>query len=82
MNKKLYRSHTDKKVCGVCGGLAQYFDMDPTVMRLVVVAVILFTRIGLLAYFVAALIIPKEPNADIVGEFREQAPEEPGQGQP
>ena len=60
MEKKLYRSRTDKKLCGVCGGLGKYFDIDPTIVRLGVVLLSLF-GCGLLAYIIAALVIPEEP---------------------
>ena len=43
MEKKLYRSRTDKKICGVCGGMGKYFGIDPTIVRLAVVA---FTLLG------------------------------------
>ena len=61
MEKKLYRSRTDKKICGVCGGLAKYFGMDSTIARLIGALVVLFTGVGLLGYIVAALVIPEEP---------------------
>ena len=61
MQKKLYRSKKDRKLVGVCGGLAEYFDIDPTIVRLVVVLVALFS-IGVLAYLVAALVIPEAPD--------------------
>ena len=61
MEKKLYRSKTDKKLAGVCGGLAVYLDMDVTIVRLICALLCLFTGVGLLAYIVAALIIPQEP---------------------
>ena len=60
MEKKLYRSRTDKKLCGVCGGLGKYFDIDPTLVRLAVVLLSLF-GCGVIAYIVAALVIPEEP---------------------
>lgn len=60
MEKKLYRSDTDKIICGVCGGLGEYFNMDPTVIRLVW-AITACSGTGLLAYFIAAVIIPKKP---------------------
>ena len=62
MEKKLYRSNTDKKLCGVCGGLAEYLGVDPTVVRLLWVLAALFVGCGVLAYIVAALIIPEKPN--------------------
>ena len=62
MEKKLYRSRTDKKVCGVCGGLAEYLEMDATIVRLVAALSILFVGCGLLAYIVAAIVMPVKPE--------------------
>ena len=62
MEKKLYRSRTDQKICGVCAGLANYFGIDPTIVRLAAVALVLFAGGGLLAYIIAALVIPEEPE--------------------
>ena len=59
MNKKLYRSMTDKKVAGVCGGLAAYLNMDATIIRLIW-ALLALSGTGLIAYLVAALLIPAE----------------------
>jgi len=61
MEKKLYKSNTDKKVCGVCGGVAEYLNIDSTVVRLVLVLLSVFGGSGLLAYIVAALIMPEKP---------------------
>jgi phage shock protein C len=60
--KKLYLSKTDKKLCGVCAGIAEYFELDPTIIRLLWV-VLTFCSFGtaLIAYFICALIIPKQP---------------------
>lgn len=60
--KKLYRSN-DKKISGVCGGIAEYFDLDPTIMRLLWVVLTLCTVAfpGILAYIICALIIPPKP---------------------
>lgn len=60
MEKKLYKSNTDKKICGVCGGLAEYLNVDSTIIRLIVVLSILFIGGGLLAYLIAALIMPNK----------------------
>lgn len=62
MEKKLYRSKTDKKVAGVCAGLAKYLNMDVTVIRLIMVLLTLFVGGGLIAYIVCALVIPEEPD--------------------
>ena len=58
MEKKLYRSDTDKMLCGVCGGVAEYFDVDPTIIRLLW-AILACTGSGIVAYIIAAVIIPK-----------------------
>ena len=62
MEKKLYKSNTDKKICGVCGGLAEYLNMDATIIRLIWVLAVLFAGCGLLAYIIAALVIPNKPE--------------------
>ena len=60
MKKRLYKSSTDKKVCGVCGGIANYFDVDPTVIRLIWVIFTLAGGSGLIAYIIAAIIMADE----------------------
>lgn len=60
MKKRLYKSSTDKKVCGVCGGIANYFDVDPTVIRLIWVIFTLAGGSGLIAYIIAAIIMSDE----------------------
>ena len=62
MEKKLYRSRTDKKICGVCGGLAKYMNMDVSIMRIIALCLVLFAGGGLLAYLICALVIPEEPE--------------------
>ena len=59
--KRLYKSETDKKLCGVCGGIAEYFNIDPTVIRLIWALFILGLGTGILAYILAALIMPDRP---------------------
>jgi phage shock protein C len=60
---RLYRSQTDKKWAGVCGGIAEYFDVDSTLIRLFWVIFALLTGLlpGLLAYFIAIIIMPETP---------------------
>lgn len=61
--KRLYRVEEGKMISGVCGGLDRYFDADPTIVRLIWAGVsILSAGTGILAYIVAAIIIPKDPN--------------------
>ncbi len=58
MNKKLYKSNTNKMICGVCGGLGEYFGIDPTLIRLIWAIVGLAGGAGIVAYLIAAVIIP------------------------
>jgi phage shock protein C len=61
--KKLFRSRNDRMLAGVCGGMAEYAGMDPTIVRLLVALVIVFSAIlpGLIAYIVMAIVIPEQP---------------------
>ena len=60
--KTLYRSNTDKMVAGVCGGLAQYFGVDSTLVRLIFALLVFFgVGSGLVLYIILALIMPLEP---------------------
>ena len=61
MTKRLYRSKRDVMICGVCGGIAEYFDIDPPIVRLVAVVLVFGWGSGLIAYLVGAIIIPKNP---------------------
>ncbi len=60
MAKKLYRSRTDRKLWGVCGGLAKYFNIDPTIRRVTAVASILVSEAGIIAYLIMAIVVPLE----------------------
>ena len=62
MKKRLYKSKTEEKICGVCGGIAEYFEIDSTIIR---IAWVLFTALGgsgVLAYIVAALVMPDKKD--------------------
>ena len=63
MNKKLYKSNTNKMICGVCGGLGEFFGIDPTIIRLFLAILGLAGGTGIVAYLLAAVIIP---NSEIV----------------
>ena len=67
MEKRLYRVMKDKKLCGVCTGLAKHFSLDTTIVRLIFVALTLFVGGGILAYILCALLIPEEPTNIIEG---------------
>ena len=60
--KKLYRSDENKMLAGVCGGIAEYFGVDPTLIRLAWVVFSLLGGSGLLAYILAAIIIPRDDS--------------------
>lgn len=59
MKKKLYISDTDKKLCGVCGGIAEYFEIDSTLVRLAWVVFTLLGGSGIIGYIIAAIVMPK-----------------------
>ena len=63
--KKLYKSDVDRKLCGVCGGIAEYLGIDSTIVRLIWVVLVVFFGTGILAYIIAALVIPDYPNKTI-----------------
>lgn len=69
MEKKLYRSQSDKKLCGVCGGIAAYFDIDSTVIRLLWVLATLFFGSGVLCYIICALIMPIAQDEPLEYEY-------------
>ena len=58
--KKLYRSESDRMLCGVCAGIAEYFNLDPTLIRLAWALFCVLGGSGVLAYILAAIIIPPE----------------------
>ncbi|HHW57611.1 MAG TPA: PspC domain-containing protein [Clostridia bacterium] len=61
MQKRLYRSKTNRMLGGVCGGIAEYFNIDPTIVRLIWAFAAVVWGSGLLAYLIAWIIIPEEP---------------------
>lgn len=65
MAKKIYRSGTDKMIAGVCGGLADYFDIDPVLIRLLWVLAFFAGGMGLLFYIAAWIIIPEKKNPQV-----------------
>ena len=57
--KTLHKSESSRVVCGVCGGLADYFGIDPTIVRIICALIMFSTGIGIPAYLIAALIMPR-----------------------
>ena len=62
MKKRLYKIEEGKKLCSVCGGIAEYFDVDPTLVRLLWIILVLCAGTGILAYIVAAIIMPNKSD--------------------
>ncbi len=66
--KRLYLSKDNKKIFGICGGIGEYFDIDPTVIRVIAIIAGIATAVipSVVAYFIAWLIIPKNPEINEV----------------
>ena len=62
MKKRLYKSNREKMIDGVCAGIAEYFDIDPTLVRLGAVLLCLAGFSGVLAYIIAMIVIPRNPG--------------------
>lgn len=62
--KRLYKSIQNRMISGVCGGVAEYFNIDPTIVRLIAIAALFATAVvpGIIVYFVCAAIIPDPPQ--------------------
>jgi phage shock protein C len=65
-HKKLMRSRQDKKIAGVCGGLAEHLEVDSTLVRLIWLAAAFFVGWGIIAYLIAWIIIPEQPETQPV----------------
>ncbi len=66
MEKRLYRSRTERKLWGVCGGLGKYFNMDPTIFRIIFIAALIVGIFPtILAYIIITIIVPLEPISTI-----------------
>jgi len=70
MEKRLTKSKTDRKLFGVCGGLGEYFGIDPTLVRLAFVLLGLLHGIGLIVYIILAIIMPSQKNVEMVPSYR------------
>ena len=64
MNKRIYKNREKKMLCGVCAGLAEYFDIDPTLVRVLWAVISLGYGIGLLAYIVCAIVFPDKREVE------------------
>ena len=73
--QRLYRSRTNKVFAGVCGGLAEYFDVDPVVIRVLFVLMVLFGGSGILLYIAAIIIVPQKPYNP--ADFQQSSSDQP-----
>ena len=87
--KKLYRSRKDRMVAGIAGGLANYFDIDPTLVRIIFIVTLFVGGGGFLAYIIMWIVVPEEPfviynPGDSTGNAQAGQPAEgqPSEGQP
>jgi phage shock protein C len=74
--KKLMRSRDERMIAGVCGGIAEYFEIDPTVIRLAFILGTLLGGPGLIAYIVCLILMPLEPEAQFASTQLTDQPEE------
>ena len=72
MKKILYRSKKNRVVGGVCGGIGEYFDIDPTLIRLLAILAFFFGGSGLIAYIIGWIIIPRNPNGNVEHHFKSE----------
>lgn len=76
MDKRLYRSRKDCTIGGVCGGLGDYFNIDPVFIRIVMVLSIFADGVGILAYLIGWIVIPRAPyEGETTGELKPETPE-------
>lgn len=75
MKKRLYRTRTDRKLAGVCGGVAEYFNIDLTIVRVVWALLAFFYGTSILLYLIMAFVVPEKPDApdiiDVESDVRE-----------
>jgi phage shock protein C len=79
--KRLYRSRDERMISGVCGGIGKYFNVDPTLIRLLFVLFALAGGPGLIAYIILAIIVPEEPAGSEALSTATAEPEEPQEGE-
>ena len=64
--KKLYKSRANKKIDGICGGIAEYFNVDPTLVRVIWAIFACCGGAGIVAYLICAFIIPEKPDNEVI----------------
>lgn len=76
--KKLYRSRTERILFGVCGGLGQYFNIDPVIIRIVFIILTFFSGTGFLLYLILLVVVPREPASPPASPNRGESQGRPG----
>ena len=76
--RKLYRSGTDRMIGGVCGGLAEYFSVDSTIIRIALVLLSVMNIVGVIVYFVCRVLIPENPAHKTLPEYKQRRPADTG----
>lgn len=61
MQKRLYRSKDERMIWGICGGMGEYFDVDPTIVRVIAVVSVIFGGWSIFAYIILRFVVPLEP---------------------
>lgn len=74
MEKRIYRSRKESMIAGVCGGLGEYFDLDPIIFRIIFVLLIFAGGAGIIAYIIAWIIIPEVPETQALGKEAKVSP--------
>ncbi|MCR5829212.1 MAG: PspC domain-containing protein [Lachnospiraceae bacterium] len=69
--RKLYKSRNDKKICGVCGGIAQFFGIDSTLVRVITVLLVALGGMSIWIYVIAALVMSVEPVYSNAGDYQD-----------
>ena len=66
--KKLYKSRKNRVIDGVCGGIGEYFNIDPTIIRVIWIILVLCVGTGILAYIICMILIPSMPDGTVIVE--------------
>jgi len=82
MQKRLYRSRKEKMFAGIAGGIAEYYDLDPVLVRIAFVLITLLHGAGLIAYIICIFVIPKEPETYEMGHAQDVTEVQPPEKEP
>jgi phage shock protein C len=80
-SKRLYRSKTNRMIAGVCGGLAEHFNIDPTIVRIIIIALAIAGGPGILIYILLWIVVPEEGETSPPGPIAPAPPTSPPAGE-